>query len=133
MPADGDETEAVQVTRTGEYNYNAFESYDGTLVYYWNSGGVWQVPADGGEETQVFESIVGPVGFAVAEEGIYFIADDGTAVRFFDFDTRGIRDVATLDNERASAYLSVSRDGRTILYTQQDTLLSDLMLVENFR
>jgi eukaryotic-like serine/threonine-protein kinase len=122
--------EAVQVTRNG--GAVPFDSPDGKLVYYYKGGAVWQVPVEGGEETQVLESIHNSYGFAVADKGIYFIPRDEAAVRFFDFNTRVTRTVATLDQSRFGD-LAVSPDGRTILYSQIASQGSDLMLVENFR
>jgi len=122
--------EPVQVTRNG--GNLPFESHDGKLLYYRKSGGVWQVPVGGGEETEVLKSIYGGFGFAVADKGIYFIPRDEAAVRFLDFKTRAIRTVASLDQSRQGTF-DVSPDGKTILYTQMDSRGSDLMLVENFR
>jgi Tol biopolymer transport system component len=122
--------EAIQVTRGG--GTYPQESPNGELVYYYKSGGVWQVPVDGGEETRVLESLFRWYSFAVAGRGIYFIGRDEAVVGFFDFSTRAIHDVAALDKSRFGD-LAVSPDGRTILYTQVDQEACDLMLVENFR
>ena len=69
--------------------------------------------------------------FAVLEKGIYYI-DRETRLQFFDFATqksaimaRGLGDVRL--------GLTVSGDGRTILYTRRNSSIDDLMLVENFR
>ena len=101
-------------------------------MYYYKSGGVWQVPVDGGEETRVLESLFRWYSFAVADRGIYFIRRNEAVVGFFDFRTGAIHDVAALDKSRFGD-LAVSPDGRTILYTQVDQEACDLMLVENFR
>jgi hypothetical protein len=97
------------------------------------------VPRDGGEETQVLES-VGGRGFTVVKEGIYFITRPDSAgrhsIKFFNFSTRQIRPVSTIESNESRMlewYLSVSPDGRWILYSQIDQAGSDLMLVENFR
>lgn len=114
--------------------YAAFESVDGKLVYYYKGGsrdGVWQVPVEGGEEIQIIESIRGWAAFSVVDKGIYFISADGVKVRFLDFDTGGIQTVAEF--EVPHSVLTVSPDGRTMLYRQTDSAGSDLMLVENFR
>ncbi len=55
--------------------YQAFESADGNWLYYTKTEGdssLWRVPKDGGEETQVLESVDGRT-FAVVKEGIYFV------------------------------------------------------------
>ena len=92
--------------------------------------------SDGGDETQVLESLVRWDGFVVVDAGIYFIPTPaaGTAsssINFLSFATGKIRPVATTD--RPAEELSVSPDGRWILYTQIDHDVSELMLVENFR
>ena len=128
--------EAVQVTRKG--GFAAFESPDGQWVYYTKSDGVsslWKVPRDGGEETQVLESVYRRA-FAVVNEGIYFIPRPDSAgrcsIQFFNFATKKIRSIATLERP-VFYYLSASPDGRWILYSQMDSGGSDLMLVENFK
>ena len=56
-------------------------------------------------------------------------------VRFFDFEARQLRQVAIITNDvvRNTPGLSVSQDGRQILWAQIDRVESDVMLVENFR
>jgi Tol biopolymer transport system component len=132
MPARGGE--AVQVTRKG--GATAFESPDSQWIYYTNGyedSPLWKMPRDGGEETQVLESVE-QHAFAIVKEGIYFIPRPDSAghhsIQFFNFATQRIRSLSTI--ERIDTYLSVSPDGRWILYSQIDQLGSDLMLVENF-
>ena len=88
MPAQGGE--AVQVTHTGALA--ALESADGEFVYYTKSDegteGLWKAAVEGGEDTQVLDAVVPNRGFAVAEDGIYFVT--GTApytLRFLSFRT----------------------------------------------
>jgi Tol biopolymer transport system component len=128
--------EAVRVTRKG--GFVAQESPDGQWVYYTKSAeasGLWRVPRDGGEETQVLESVV-KGAFALVSEGIYFIPRADSAgrysIQFFNFVTKKIRSFPTIERP-VGQYLSVSPDGRWILYSQIDQSESDLMLVENFR
>ena len=139
VPAGGGE--AVQVTRQG--GFEAFESPDGTLLYYTKGrgpGGIWQVPVAGGEERQLPELL--DAGYwrywAVLDDGIYFVsraASGRPALKFFSFATRRVTRLGVL--ERAPLHgppgLTVSPDGRRILYAQTDQSISDLMLVENFR
>jgi eukaryotic-like serine/threonine-protein kinase len=128
--------EAVPVTQKG--GFVALESPDRKWLYYtksdWGSA-LWKVPRDGGEETQVLQSIE-LHAFAIVKEGIYFIPRPDSAGRysmqFFDFATQKIRSISTIEGP-IDAYLSVSPDGRSILYSQLDHVGSDLMLVENFK
>ena len=134
--------EPIQVTQDG--GFWAFESTDGKFVYYTRDNQVraslWKVPVGGGEETQVLESVLFPA-FSVTPQGIYFIQAPDTdepgwsfLIRFFDFATGRATTIHSLPpGVRASQGLTVSPDGRSILYTQVDQSQSDLMLVENFR
>ena len=134
VPAGGGE--ALRVTRKG--GFVALESPDGQWVYFTKGLGassLWRVPREGGDETQVLESVLSGA-FALVSEGIYFIAGPdpagGYSIQFFNFATKKIRSFATIERP-VGEYLSVSPDGRWILYSQIDQFGSDLMLVENFR
>ena len=121
----------MQMTHQG--GFVPFESSDGKEVYYQKFNGdsdVWKVPVAGGEETRV----LGPAGgfqFAVVAGGIYFNEPLGnaegikgrTSLKFFSF-AKGIAE-KVFD-------ISVSPDGRYVLFSQWDPFVSDLMLVENF-
>ena len=136
VPAGGGE--AVQVTRKG--GVVALESADGQWVYYTKNDGpssLWRVPTEGGQEAQVLES-VDKRAFVIVNEGIYFIPSPNSAghysIQFFNFATKKIRSITAIDGlVNNDAGLSVSPDGRWILYSQNDQVGSDLMLVENFR
>jgi dipeptidyl aminopeptidase/acylaminoacyl peptidase len=137
VPADGDE--AVPVTRKG--GFAALESPDGQWVFYTKSdeaSSLWTVPRDGGEEIQVLKS-VDERAFAIVNEGIYFIprpdSADRYSIQFFHFVTKKTRSIATIESamDPYLPMLSVSPDGRWILYSQIEQEGSDLMLVENFR
>jgi Tol biopolymer transport system component len=125
---------AVPVTRYG--GVAAFESPDNRFVYYSkgrNDTSLWRVPVGGGEEQQVLESVWW-LNFAVVPNGIFFRpghADGAWSIRFFSFHTRATTVVAPIEGT-ADVGLSVSPDGRYILYSQSDQQSSELMLVENF-
>jgi Tol biopolymer transport system component/DNA-binding winged helix-turn-helix (wHTH) protein len=140
MPAGGGR--AVQITRHG--GHVAIESPDGRFVYYSVRGGegerdglsgLRRVPVDGGEEVAVLPSITF-YNFAMVREGIYFIPradpEGRYALHFLDFKTAKTWPIVTLSGV-ATPGLSVSPDGRSVLYSQIDERRSDLMLVENFR
>jgi Tol biopolymer transport system component/DNA-binding winged helix-turn-helix (wHTH) protein len=129
---------AIQVTRNG--GDVPQESPDGKFVYYgkgwplpWS---VWRMPVEGGEETKVLDSVNPSTLWTVGSKGIYFFkaADDKgrSDLCRYEFATAKTRKLLTI--ERSVSYgLTVSPDGRTILYTQLDEAGTDLMLVENFR
>jgi Tol biopolymer transport system component len=141
MPADGGE--ARQVTKGG--GSVAYESMDGKFLYYTkgrNVVGIWRVPVEGGEETLVLDTH--KAGFwsawTLVEQGIYFLTAEQPvrpAIEFFSFTTARVTEVSALAKPfrpwTNPEGLSVSPDGRWILYTQEDRADMDLMLVENFR
>ena len=130
--------QAVQLTKHG--GFTAFESSDGRYFYFNKSAGcpgVWKMPVDGGDETLVLnQSGAGNWGqWSLADKGIYFIdyRPDGISVAFFNFVTQKTTRVVGLENVNAFVGgLTSSPDGKQILYTQQDPVSSDIMLVEDF-
>ena len=125
----------VQVTKNG--GREPYESSDGKFVYYSKSSGItgiWRVPADGGDEVQALDH--GQQGrWALLDNGIVFVDDTQTSIQFFDFATKEISTVTTLpEGTRLSSpkQMTVSPDGKWILYVNRDHMQSDIMLVENF-
>ena len=115
------------------------ESPDGKFLYYAKAlfgSSVWKVPVETGEEAEVLESLSFYANMAVVHDGIYFIpkptAATGFYLQFFSIATGKIKTIAALE-KTVGCGLAVSPDGRWILYTQEDQIGSDLMLVENFR
>ena len=90
------------------------------------------MPLSGGEESQVLPSVV---AFSLVKEGIYFIPGPPfrkSSIQFLSFVTGEVKTVAPMS---APSFfdLSFSPDGRSLLFSQIDEVISDLMLVENFR
>lgn len=139
MPAEGGA--ARQITRKG--GFAALESSDGKFIYYAkgrNYPGIWKAPVDGGEESLVIEDAGGQVWghFDVLPDGICYVPYKPSlqpSILFLDFATGRTRVVQTLEKPvlRVWPGFSVSPGGRWIAYTQIDSVISDLMLVENFR
>jgi len=138
MPAKGGR--AVQVTQHG--GFAALESVDGNSLYYSKSldvlGSLWKVPVGGGEEepaipaAKLYTDLMVP--WAVLEDGICFNNEETRALEFFDFATRRITRKASREGSGPwGGTISVSPDGRWILYCQVDRNEEDIMLVENFR
>jgi hypothetical protein len=99
------------------------------------SGSLWKIPVSGGEERQMLLSVSNRA-FSVVNEGIYFIPEPGVdgkpSIQFLSFATGKVKTVAPISALPMEG-LSVSPDGRFLLYTQLDEVGGDLMLVENFR
>jgi Tol biopolymer transport system component len=134
MPAGGGD--AVKLSQKG--GSFASESPDSQWVYYtknFSDSPLWKVPRYGGEETQVLASVY-RLAFAIVNEGIYFIPKPDSAgrysIQFLNFATKRIQSVSPVEGPTYTD-LSVSPDGRWILFSQVDHSGSDLMLVENFR
>ena len=132
---------AVQLTKDG--GFEGFESPDGKFFYYAKGRrmpGIWRIPVEGGEETPVLDEH--KAGFwrhwAVSDSGIHFATAEVPAhplIEFYGFATGNVAFVCRLDKpiDLSRPGLSVSPDGRSLLFTQQDQISSDIMLMENFR
>jgi hypothetical protein len=95
------------------------------------------MPVQGGEEKRVLDQPSGGTAWrnwALARNGIYFLnfeTNPNATVSFFDFATHKIIPLWTLTKPPGEG-LSVSIDGRSILYVQNEFQQSNLMLVKNF-
>ncbi len=131
MPADGGE--AVQVTPNE--SASTFEAPDGSLYYLTASivSPVWRLPAAGGEPVKVLDGVVW-YNFVLVGDGAYYIDrhEGETRLQYLDLAT-GRSTTVTRNLGEVGAWLTASRDGKTILYTRVDSSTDDLMLVENFR
>jgi serine/threonine protein kinase len=130
------EEKAIQITKKG-FAREAIESPDGKFVYYLKnptgeSYALWRAPVNGGEEIQVLESVLNN-NFTVADQGIYFIRNSRPAsLRFLRF--RGGTEVTIAQIPREPAWgVSVSPDGRSLLFSEWESVRADLMLAENFQ
>jgi len=130
-----DEGGAIQVTRHG--GFGPFESFDGKSVCYCRARGLtslWGMPVGGGEETKIVDSATET--FTVVDQGIYFVPprnpQGSSSIQFLSFATGRITPIAAVHGPTRSG-LSVSPDGRFLLYVSGEVQGSDLMLVENFR
>jgi Tol biopolymer transport system component len=134
--------EPIRLTMGG--GAEASESPDGRTVYYTKvpeiGPGLWSVPATGGEEERVLESV--RFGYwAVARNGIYFIdfdvaRDAPRPVRFFDFESRQVTQVGTVETTvwwTNTPGFAISPDSRWLLYSSLESSDADLMLVDHFR
>jgi hypothetical protein len=115
------------------------ESPDGRFLYYckFEQGGVWRMPLQGGEETEVLRDIEGGgwPNWALSSEGIYFLnfgKFPNVSINFLEFATGKTHVVRALAKEPGWG-LSASWDAKSIVYIQDEFAESNLMLVRNFR
>lgn len=140
IPSEGGK--AVQLTQNG--GSSGLESHDGEYFYYINQGGeparngwgqIWRVPSQGGDEEIVFAGSAHTHRLAIGDAGLYYHpaapADGPWSIDYLDFSTGQTRTVVDLGREPFSG-LSLSPDGRSLLYSRVESRESDLMLVEDF-
>ena len=99
------------------------------------------MPFDGGEQTTFVRDLGGPrvtlqeSPFCVAGKGIYYLADAAdhrsAVIRFMGYAGGESRTIGSIPRAPAPG-LSVSTDGRYLLYSQYDQSTAEILLVENF-
>jgi len=116
------------------------ESFDGKVVYFASrtvNSTLKQVALPGKPGT---ESVVDGLPrlsnyslWTLSPGGIYFVpAEAPRSVRYLDFTSRQIRPIFEVEKDFAR-YLSLSPDGRFLLYSQIGDASGDIMLVDHFR
>ena len=120
---------------------NPQESFDGKTVYFGSvdrAGPLLKtvpLPGQPGTESEVdgLQHMRDGVTWRLCPGGIYFVPDEAPrSVRYFEFASKRIRTIFEVDHDFSSG-LSVSPDGRWILYSQEGDVTGDIMLVNNFR
>ena len=136
VPPQGAEAEVLTTAR----GYWPLESADGQAIYFAeNSGTRFTLHVASlnptGTESQVEDMPVMSflANWDIVPSGVYFFpSDDILTLHYFDFSTRKARPVFKISGGGAFPGLSVSPDGRYILYPELDDYRSDIMLVDNF-
>lgn len=141
MPAAGGEPK--QITKSG--GFTAIESADGKYLYYAKGAaqpGLWRVPVDGGEETEVIPDLQPSLyGYwAPVKDGIYYAAFDQLttqftrcSLRFYSFKTEKSEKVATLPLPVffGAPGIEISPDGKRIFLVMVESHGADLKLAES--
>jgi hypothetical protein len=131
---------AVQKQITKKYGH--YPQVYGEYVYYlkgWLTKEIWRVPLNGGLEEPLLQGVDGFVlrSWTVVKNGIYLIRENETSpeLDFFNLNTRKITRIKELP--MASTYLlstiTVDPQEKYLLYTKDEPVKSDIILVENFR
>jgi Tol biopolymer transport system component/DNA-binding winged helix-turn-helix (wHTH) protein len=111
---------------------------DGKWLYYSVPlKGLWKMPADGGQTTQVLSpaSSFGIASFVVTTRGIYALGaqrQEGFPFVIYPFGESEPRTLISLSRFPVM-FPEVSPDGRWLLYTTADDAISEILLAENFR
>jgi Tol biopolymer transport system component len=137
VSAEGGEPQLLSGTRFGMVPE---ESPDG-WVYY--SGHADSAPTNirrtrpgGGDVIDVFAERIAGRNFVVVKSGIWYMTPSsrtqGGRLRFYDFASKLTRTVYQT-NLPIGPGLTLTPNGRRILFTHRDRTGSDLMLIENFR
>jgi Tol biopolymer transport system component/DNA-binding winged helix-turn-helix (wHTH) protein len=133
---EGGKSEALTTAR----GYWPRESLDGQTLYFAeNSGTSFTLHKASlnptGTELQVdgLPALSFLANWEIVPGGVYFFSrNDILTLNYFDFSTTKVRSVFKISGGGAFPGLSVSPDGRYILYPELDDYRSDIMLVENF-
>ncbi len=130
---------ALPVTNKGGFVIVAVKN--GFIYYIKNMiAAIWRMPEEGGKEEVVLDTSELHYSrySAVVDQGIYSLdlsAGNPRTINFMNLATRRADRVAALNGQPLvwEPGITVSADGRWMLYAQVDQDARDIMLVENFR
>lgn len=114
------------------------ESFDGKTIYFsvlvGTGGELKKVAATGQPDTESkVDGVPRVMTWTLAAGGIYFVPVEApTSVQYFEFASKRVGTIFAGNNLFASG-LSISPDGRWILYSQEAGETGDIMLVDHFR
>jgi Tol biopolymer transport system component/DNA-binding winged helix-turn-helix (wHTH) protein len=135
VPVDGSHA-AQQITTNG--GMFARESGDGQRMYYtkYTTAGLWQQPVAGGYEREVFGGP--PEGYpdywTISKDGVYALSIVGQQFALSRIDSQtGQTRVLDLLKYSPTVGLSISPDGKKMVYSGLISASSHLTLVEDFR
>ncbi len=114
----------------------AIESFDGKHLYV-TDGSIMMLAPDRPEaapqKVPQMPDVPDLTGWAVVAEGIYCSPlDNPRSISFYDFATKHTRELFKVDKD-LDAGMSISPDGRYMLYSQIDESNAGIMLVDHFR
>jgi Tol biopolymer transport system component/DNA-binding winged helix-turn-helix (wHTH) protein len=132
--------EAIALTQDTD-GLSPQESFDGKTVYFASSSArtvlrkvsLRALPGTASEGGDGLPRVNNAGVWTLSPGGIYFVpAEAPRSLRYFDFATRQVRPIFEVDKYFGSG-LSVSPDGRWILYSLVGDVNSDIMLVDHFQ
>jgi serine/threonine protein kinase len=127
-----------RMTSPGARPTGAWESWDGSTLYFTRSGMLFGKPVAGGPETVVLPSVY-QWDFFPVKGGIYYIRQPDASdrysleLRYFDLPSKKDTVLNSFQSQESNG-LSVSPDRKTVLYSGvRMSAGDDLMLIEHFR
>jgi Tol biopolymer transport system component/DNA-binding winged helix-turn-helix (wHTH) protein len=132
--------EALQLTKQGAFE--SFTAPNGKEIFYTKERGVtglWKVSIDGGDSGESEITELADAGYwrylSVTSTGIFYVSKSSNArytIRCYDFATKQTSNISITDKPPIWLYsgLSVSDNGKTIIYAQNDQNASNIMLAE---
>jgi Tol biopolymer transport system component/DNA-binding winged helix-turn-helix (wHTH) protein len=133
--------DGLPIKLTSNGGISPVESADGRYLYYakYEKGGVWRLCLQGGEqsaETEVIAELSGEAwpDWALGVDGIYYLMTDkgpGGWINFYEFASGKTIPLWHLDRDSGWG-LSLSRDGKSLFFVQNEFAESNIMLVKNF-
>lgn len=126
---------AIRVTSNG--GIRAAESVDGRKLYFTKEDSklsIWEMPAEGGKETEVFGPLASAAAFEVFKDGIFAAAGPlgGASLVFYSFESRQVRPIEKLGSF-FTGHFSMSADRRHIIYDATRYQYGDLMMIEGLQ
>jgi eukaryotic-like serine/threonine-protein kinase len=129
----------VQITTGG--GMEGYETPDGRyFVFTRNRGvyGLWAVPVGGGKEFLYHSKAGYWRSWGISKAGLYYITKEDAPrqiLRFRPFPGEREYALFTVPKEPVWTFpgLSMSDDGQSVVFAQQDLVVNDIMLIENFR
>lgn len=128
--------EPQQVTRNG--GHAAFSSPDGKTIFYTRSTngqeGLWKKTLPDGEERQIISESITGRGFVPVADKIYYLHCEGYTdchLRAYEFSKGKSRDLAALEGPLFLG-LSVSPNGKDVLFSKFSASGQDILFIENF-
>jgi Tol biopolymer transport system component len=138
----GEPRDPVRMTTGG--GFDAFDSPDGTAIYYTQGQELWSIPASGGTPTRVLSRGISPGWWAVSSRGIFFVdlyagGSPGLQVPLVSKPIYLLEpnspqpvEVGRIDGEtwRDLPDFTVSPDGWTVLFSVFETSTTQIRLLE---
>ena len=127
-----------QVTRQG--GFVGMTSADSRWLYFAKNdrAGIWRVPVEGGEETEVMNqpALGNWASWTLSGNSIYYLreSDKATAIEVLHLETGRTQRIHSLERAPAAySGLTVTPDGKSLVYTDLTEAGSHITLVQNFR